>query len=324
MRALVTGATGFIGGRVAAKLVEKGWDVTALVRSPERAAGLRDIGVGLVPGDVTEPATLPGPMKRADAVFHLAAWYALGVSDRHGMYRTNVRGTEFVMDAATEAGVPRVVYCSSVVVYGPGLLSEVRDESARRPSSGFGSLYEETKWHAHEKVRERAGAGAPVLTVMPGAVYGPGDTSILGTMLRFFAKGWLVACPFQEIAYSWVHVDDLADGILLAAEKGRLGDEYILGGENETIGGLLRRVSQKTGIRAPRWSVSERLVRLSLPLGPVVGRIVGQQSGILRDGLAMMKGSWAFSSDKARREVGYAYRSIEEGIPETVEWLKAR
>lgn len=120
MRAFVTEATGFIGGRLAARLVEHGWSVTALVRSPERAGGLRKRGVSLVGGDITEPATLAGPMRKADAVFHLAAWYQLGVPDRQGMYRVNVKGTENVIDAAARAGVERLLYCSTVGIYGAG------------------------------------------------------------------------------------------------------------------------------------------------------------------------------------------------------------
>lgn len=323
MRAFVTGATGFIGGRVAAKLLERGWDVTALARTPERAAGLRALGATVVPGDVTEPATLAGPMRRADAVFHLAAWYALGVGDRHGMYRINVRGTEHALAAAAEARVERILYCSSVAALGPGEPDAVGDETRRHPGR-FGSVYEETKWQAHEKVRAAAAGGAPVVSVLPGAVYGPGDTSILATMLRLYAKGWLLACPWQEAGFSWVHVDDVAEGMLLAVEKGRLGEDYILAGENETIGGLLRRVAPATGIRPPRWSVPAPLVRAALPLGPLVGRMLGQAPGILRDGVEMMRGSWLFSSDKARRELGYAFRPIEEGVPGTVDWLRAR
>lgn len=320
MRALVTGATGFIGGHVARLLLERGWSVTCLVRSPERAAPLRDLGATLAGGDVTEPATLEGPMRRAQAVFHLAAWYALGVGDRQGMFRTNVKGTDHVLAAAREAGIERVVYCSSVAALGSLPPGEVSDETTRHHGR-FGSVYEETKWAAHERVRALGAEGAPVVTVMPGAVYGPGDPSVLGALLRLYAKGWLVACPFQDAGMSWVHVEDVAAGIVAAHDKGEEREEYVLGGDNETVGGLLRRVAALTGIRAPRFALSRRAVRLALPLGPLVARALGQEPRLLQDGLATMHGSFMASSAKAAAALGYTWRSLEEGMPPTVKWF---
>jgi nucleoside-diphosphate-sugar epimerase len=321
MRALVTGATGFIGGRLAARLVEQGFDVTALVRSPERAAPLRNRGVTLVPGDITEPESLRGPMRRADAVFHLAAWYALGVPDRTRMYQINVRGTEAVMWEAAEAGVSRIVYCSSVAALGARAEGEVADESSPHPGR-FGSTYEETKWLAHRRVRELAAEGLPVVTVLPGAVYGPGDQSILGVLLRLYAKGWLIVCPFLGAGLSWVAVDDVAQGIVAALEKGRAGEDYVLGGDNATIGELLRRLEPLTGVRAPRFGVPGWVMRAGVPLSPVIARALGQAPRIVTDGLASMKGSWMASSEKARRELGYAFRSIEEGMPQAIDWFR--
>jgi nucleoside-diphosphate-sugar epimerase len=321
VRAFVTGATGFIGGHVARRLVERGWEVTALARTPERAAPLRALGVTVVPGDVTEPSSLTGPIGKADAVFHLAAWYQLGIADRMRMFQINVRGTENVMQAAREAGVARVVHCSSVAALGTHDAGEVPDETVRH-SGRFGSVYEETKWMAQERVREMAAEGLPVVTVMPGSVYGVGDTSILGVMLRFYAKGWLVALPFQDAGVSWVRVEDVADGVAAAHDKGRIGESYILGGDNATIGELLHRLAPLTGTRAPRFAIGKRLMKLSLPFSPIVGKILRQPSGILRDGLESLSGSLEFSSEKARRELGYAFRSVEEGMPEVVAWYK--
>lgn len=321
MRAFVTGATGFIGGHVARRLAHEGHEVTALARSPDRTSGLREAGVAIVKGDVTEPQSLLGPIRRADAVFHIAAWYQLGATDRTRMYQINVKGTENVIRAATDAGVERVVYCSSVAVLGTHAPGEIPDETAVHDGR-YGSMYEEMKWMAHQRVHELVAEGAPVVTVMPGAVYGPGDSSILGVLLRFYAKGWLVALPFQDAGVSWVRVEDVADGIIAAHDKGRIGEDYILAGDNATIGNLLRRIAPITGIRAPRLKLSNRLVRLSLPLSPLVGRILRQPAGIVREGLESLSGSIEFSSEKARRELGYTFRSVEEGMPEVVEWYR--
>ena len=321
MRAFVTGATGFIGGHVARRLVESGWQVTALARSPERTGALKSLGVTVVPGDVTEPQGLPGPMARADAVFHLAAWYQLGVTDRTKMYQANVKGTENVLNAAAETGVPKIVYCSSVAVLGTHAPGEIPDETAKH-SGRFANVYEETKWQAHERVRELVAEGLPVVSVMPAAVYGPGDTSILGVLMRYYAKGWLLACPFMEAGVSWVRVEDVADGFVLAHDKGRIGEDYILGGDNATIREMLTRVAPLTGVRVPPISVGPRLMRLSMPIAPLVGRLLKQPAGIVRDGIESLSGSIEFSSEKARRELGYAFRSVEEGVPETVEWYR--
>jgi dihydroflavonol-4-reductase len=321
MRAFVTGATGFIGGHVARRLVENGWQVTVLARSPERTGALKNLGITVVPGDVTEPPSLAGPMSRADAVFHLAAWYQLGVTDRMRMFQINVKGTENVINAAADAGIERIVYCSSVAALGTHAPGEILDETARH-SGNYGSVYEETKWMAHERVRALVDEGVPVITVMPGAVYGPGDTSVLGVLMRFYAKGWLIAAPFVGAGVSWVRVEDVADGVIDAHDKGRPAEDYILGGDNSTIGEMLRRVAPLTGIRVPRIKVGRRMIQMSLPLSPLVGKILRQPPGILRDGLESLSGSLEYSSDKARRELGYTFRSVEEGVPETVEWYK--
>jgi len=295
--------------------------VTALARSPERTGALKELGVTVVPGDVTEPSSLAGPMAKADAVFHLAAWYQLGVRDRMKMFQINVKGTENVMDAAAEAEVQKIVYCSSVAALGTHEPGEIPNETHRH-SGNYGSVYEETKFLAHQRVLEFAAEDVPIVTVMPGGVYGPGDTSILGVLIRFYAKGWLLAAPFMDSGVSWVRVEDVADGVIDAHEKGRPGEDYILGGDNATIRELLRRAAPLTGVRVPRINVGKRLMRASMPLAPVVGKILKQPPGIVRDALESLSGSLEYSSDKARRELGYTFRSIEEGFPETVEWYK--
>jgi nucleoside-diphosphate-sugar epimerase len=320
MRAFLTGGTGFIGGRVARALISRGWDVVALVRSPERAGALRELGVTLVGGDITEPTTLT-PMRRCDAVFHLAAWWAIGASDRQRMYTVNVAGTENVLAEAADAGIARVVYCSSVAAIGSGKSGEIRDETARH-SGAFSSIYEETKWQAHRAAHDFAADGVPVVTVMPCAVYGPGDVSIVGMMWRYYARGWLVAFPALDSSLSWVHVDDVAEGVVLAHDKGRAGEDYLLGGDNATIGEMLTRISPHTGVRPPRFELPERLLRLSRPLGPAVSRMMRQEPRFIEESIANLRTYLMVSSAKAERELGYSWRSIEDGIPPTVEWFR--
>lgn len=321
MRAFLTGGTGFIGSHVARVLVERGWDVVALVRSPERATFLREMGATLVGGDITEPATLGAPMRRCDVVFHLAAWYAIGATDRQRMYEVNVTGTENVLTEAVEAGVGRVVVCSSVAAKGRAPEGEIIDEQTRHAGS-FASLYEETKWLGQRVAEEMAGGGLPIVIVLPGAVYGPGDPSVLGVLFRSFARGWLLAAPALDGAFSWVHMDDVAAGIVSAQERGADGEQYILGGDNATVSDLFGRVSPIVGIRPPRVRIPGWMVALGRPFGPAIARALKQEPGLMDEGLATMNGSWMASSAKAETALGYTYRSIEEGVPETIDWFK--
>lgn len=320
MRAFVTGGTGFIGGRMVERLLDDGWDVSALVRSPERAVRIRDRGATLVPGDVTEPSTFEDAMRGADAVFHLAAYYALGVSDREQMMRINVGGTEAILRAAGRASVPRIMYCSSIAALGSGPHGSVGDET-REHHGDFPSIYEESKWFAHEIALGLAKEGLPIVSVMPGAVYGPGDVSFISVLLGLYARRRLVVCSFRDAVCSWVHVDDVVDGIARAIEKAPAGETYVLGGDNESIGGLLGRVAPYTGIRPPRLWVPDWVARASMPLSPLFSRLLKQAPGAVRDGTKLLSGSIAFSSAKAERDFGYRFRPIEEGLPPYVETL---
>jgi dihydroflavonol-4-reductase len=296
------------------RLLADGWDVSALVRSPERAARIREAGATLVPGDITEPDTFIDAMKGSDAVLHLAAYYALGVSDRDQMMRVNVGGTESVLRAAGDAGTPRILYCSSIAALGSGPEGSVGDET-RAHHGDFPSLYEESKWFAHEAAQRLAGEGLPIVSVMPGAVYGPGDVSFVSVLLGLYAKHRLVVCSFRDSYASWVHVDDVVDGMARAVDKSPAGEKYVLGGDNETIGRMLDRIAPLTGIRPPRIWVPDWVNRATLPLSPLFSRILKQAPGAVREGSATLRGSIAFSSAKAERDLGYRFRSLEEGLP---------
>lgn len=323
MRAFVTGATGFIGGRLARALVARGDEITVLARDPARAAALASLpGVRVVRGDVTDRASLDAALGGHDAVFHLAAWYALGIRDRALMERINVGGTENVLSAASEAGIPRIVHCSTVAALGREKPGAVADEDVPNPGV-YGSVYEETKHAAHEIVLRFAREGAPVVLCMPGATYGPGDHSMVGVLLRLYARRILVACPFLDTGLSWVNVDDVAEGFVRAHDKGRAGEAYILGGDNETIAGMFRRIAPHTGIRAPM-RLPDWTLGAARPFGPLIAKALGQQPGLIDEGMTSLHGSWMFSSAKAERELGYSFRPIEDGVVATVKELRAR
>ena len=228
MRAFVTGGTGFIGGRVVRKLRERGDEVVALVRSSATATDLAEIGCELVEGDLGSEG--------CDSAFHVAAVYKVGIpsSEREAMRDANVRGTERVLDAAIEAGVKRIVYVSTVGIFG-NTHGKVVDESYQRDGEPFLSCYEETKYRSHEVALDRIAKGAPIVIVQPGGVYGPGDHSEIGNIIDQTRTGKLKMLMFPGTGFNLVYVDDVANGILLAYEKGEVGESYVLGGELSTM-----------------------------------------------------------------------------------------
>ncbi|HEX9712535.1 MAG TPA: NAD-dependent epimerase/dehydratase family protein [Actinomycetota bacterium] len=320
MRAFVTGATGFIGGAVARALLDDGWDLTLLVRTPSKAAELVARNAAVVLGDLADPQGLEAPMRDHDAVFHLAAWYDFGVTDHSRMERINIDGTEHVIRAAAGAGVERIVYCSSVAALGNDPAGGIGDET-KQHHGRYGSFYEQTKHRAHERVRALAAEGIGVVTVMPAAVYGPGDPSLMGLLMKLYARRLLIACPFLAAGVSMVHVSDVAHGMIRAA-RAAPGSEYILGGDNGTVKSVFERVASTTGIRPPRVSIPNVVLRASAVLGPVIGRILREEPGMVREAAATMTGSWMFTSARAQRDLGYSYRPVEEGIPPMVAGLR--
>jgi nucleoside-diphosphate-sugar epimerase len=320
VRAFLTGGTGFIGGRVARKLRARGDDVSALVRSPEKASDLRELDCELVEGDLSSTEAIRQGAEGADAVIHAGAVYKVGVpsSEFEGMYDANVHGTERVLDAAVAAGVDRVVYLSTVNVFG-NTHGRVVDEDYRRDESdGFLSCYDETKYRAHEVALDRVGKGAPVVIVQPGGVYGPGDHSEVGNMITQTAKGKLRMKAFPETGLNLVHVDDVADGILLALDGGEVGESYVLGGEISTMGDLVDKVADLSGQKPPRLTLPPLMAKLSAPLGPIVGPAMGFPPNLREAIKATHDVTYWAKDDKARRELGYSPRDMDTGLRQTL------
>lgn len=317
VRAFVTGGTGFVGGHLVRRLRERGHEVVALVRSPDKARRLQESGCELLGGTLS--TAMADGMRGCDAVFHVAAMYKVGIprSERPAMYEANVRGTARVIDAATEAGVPRTVYVSTIGAFG-NTRGEVVDETYRHPGYGYLSYYEETKVLAHRVAEERMAAGAPVVIVQPGGVYGPGDRSDLGTLIDRIRKGKLPFKVFPESGFNWVHVDDVAEGTLLAHEGGRTGESYVLGGELGTLGDMIDAVAAASGVRPPRRTLPGWAVKAGIPFGPVVGRAMGVGPN-LAESIRAADGVTYWATDaKARRELGYSPRGLATGVRETL------
>lgn len=311
MKAFVTGATGFVGGRLAAWLRKRGDEVVALVRDPGKAGRLRELGCTIVEGDLSSRPALAAAMEGCDAVFHVAAIYRNGVprSKRDELFAANVTGTENALDAAVDAGVGRIVYVSSNVAFGD-TRGEVVDETYEPPAGQYVSLYHETKALAHRAARDRIAQGAPIVIVQPGGIYGPGDHTEIGGMLERGVRGKVVVLPFGGVGLNWVFVDDLVEGILLAHDRGRVGESYVLGGEIGTLRHAVEKSFAAGGHRARIVPVPTWVVRLATPLGPLLGLSIADLVSA-SDGVTY----WG-RDDKARRELGYAPRDLESGLRE--------
>ena len=321
MKVFLTGGTGFIGGEAARQLRERGEEVVCLVRSPEKATKLRELGCELTRGDLADDAALRQGMAGCYAVVHAAAMYEIGIpaKQRPAMWEANVAGTERVMKAALEEKVPRVVYVSTVGIFG-NTRKQVVDESYENPETDFTSYYEETKLEAHKRVQRMIDEqGLPAIVVQPGGVYGPGDTSQVADLLEQFFAGKLPLLPFPELGICMSHVEDIAGGILLALDKGKLGETYVISGPATTMREAIETVARISGRKAPKRALPTGLMKAMTPLGPLVGKVMGQPPN-LREIITSADGVtfWA-SYEKAQRELGYSPRGMEEGLRQTLE-----
>lgn len=319
MRVFLTGGTGFIGGEVARRLRARDDQVRVLVRDPGRARRLEELGCELVRGHVVDGEAVGRGLAGCEAAIHGAAIYEVGVpASRHAaMWETNVRGTETVLRAALEAGTQKVLYISTVATFG-NTAGAVVDEEYGHPGDSYTSFYEETKVRAHEVARGLIGEGLPCVIVQPGMVYGPGDRSDLGRLLDRFREGKLPALPFPGLGGNIVHRDDVAEGILLALDAGRPGEAYVLGGELGTMRDLIETAGRVSGRRPPRLVLPTWIVKAIAPLGPLLGPALGFPPN-LREAIRSADGVtfWA-RDDKARGELGYRPRGLEQGLRDTL------
>jgi dihydroflavonol-4-reductase len=317
MKVFLTGGTGFIGGQVARQLTDAGHQIVALVRSPEKADRLRAVGAEIVAGDLSSAQAIADAAAGCDAAIHSAAIYRIGVSpaEANELHRVNVEGTRNALEGLVQAGVPRILYISTVGVFGD-TRGQVVDESYQRDTSrGFLSAYDETKYAAHQIALNQIAAGAPVLMVQPAGVYGPRDHSELGATLVRAAEGKLPVTAFPDLTVSMVHVDDVASGIILALEKGKIGESYILSGEPATMEDLVVQAAAIGGSKPPRFKLPTAILRGLAPAGGLIGPAFGMPRNI-RELISASDGvTYLASHAKATRELGYQPRALADGLP---------
>ncbi len=324
-KTLVTGATGFVGAAVARKLLARGEEIRLLTRANSDRSNLDGLDAEIVTGDLTDPSTLPAAVQGCATVYHVAADYRLWVRDPSVLYRANVDGSVALIRAAADAGASRIVYTSSVAALGIPKDRTPGDEETPVSVDDMVGHYKRSKFLAEEAVRRLADGGAPVVIVSPSTPVGPRDIkpTPTGRVILDAARGKIPA--FVDTGLNVVHVDDVAEGHLLAAEKGEIGRRYVLGGENLSLREILTEIARLTGRRPPK----VRLPRA--PLFPVAwgaeawARMTnGGEPMVTVDALRMARKWMWFSSDRAERELGYTHRPATEALADALAWFRER
>jgi nucleoside-diphosphate-sugar epimerase len=317
MKYFITGATGFIGGVVARQLVEAGHEVIAVVRTPAKAQELAKLGIKLSPGDVTDKESLRAPMTGVDGVFHIAGWYKLGTRDKSGGEKVNIQGTRNVLDVMKELHIPKGVYTSTLAI-NSDTHGKAVDESYHFSGQHL-SEYDRTKAESHKIAQEFIRDGLPLVIVCPGLVYGPGDTSTVRTNLIQFLQRKLPMMPART-SFCWAHVEDTARAHLLAMEKGRIGETYLICGEVYAFSNAMKLAQELTGIPAPGIIAPPGLVKAMSGMMGVVEKVISLPETYTAEGLRIIAGiTYIADNSKARRELGFDPRPLKVGLKETLE-----
>jgi dihydroflavonol-4-reductase len=322
--ALVTGATGFVGSAVLRALLRRSQPVRALVRPTSSRHLLEGLPVEIVAGDLADPASCRGALRGCDTLFHVAADYRLWVPQPDAMYRTNVVGTRRLLLEAAEVGVSRIVYTSSVATLGLRADRLPSDETTPATLADMIGHYKRSKFLAEKAVRELiAEAGLPVVIVNPSAPVGPADArpTPTGRVLLEAARGRIPA--YVDTGLNLVHVDDVAEGHLRALARGRVGERYILGGENLPLAEMLALIAHLVGRRPPRLRVpSGALLPLAFIAEAMAHMGIGGEPLVTADGIRMARKPMYFTSAKAERELGYRSRPAVEGLRDAIDWYR--
>ncbi len=321
---LLTGATGFVGSAVARTLLARGHRLRLLARPRSDRRNLQGLDAEIVEGDLADPASLTAAVHGCRFVLHVAADYRLWVPDPVAMNRVNVAGSQALLLAATAAGVERIVYCSSVAALGLVGDGSISDETTPIHADRIVGAYKRSK-HAAEQavlalVRDR---DVPAVIVNPSTPIGPRDIkpTPTGKMIADAAAGRMPA--YVETGLNVVHVDDVAEGHVLALERGRIGERYILGGEDMLLRDIFGQISRLVGRAPPRIRLHPSVLT-PLAIGcELAARATGWTPIVSRDTLAMARKKMFFSSAKARAELGYAPRPASEAIADAVAWFRS-
>jgi dihydroflavonol-4-reductase len=324
VKTLVTGASGFLGSAVCRRLVAAGHAVRALVREGSPRRNFEGVQVEFATGDLTDPASLPPAIAGCDALFHVAADYRLWARNPADLYRTNVDGTRALILAALDAGVTRIVYTSSVAALGINRDRTPADENTPVSLADMIGDYKRSKFLAEQAVRELIESRrAPVVIVNPSTPVGPRDIrpTPTGRMIVDMMRRKLPA--YVDTGLNIVHVDDVAEGHLLAFGRGKVGERYVLGGEDMTLREILGTIAEQAGVPAPKVRLPHGLVLPVAWISERIADVTGREPLATVDGVRMARKFMWFSSAKAVRELGYKARPARAGLVDAVAWFRA-
>lgn len=320
--ALVTGATGFVGSAVARRLLAEGFELRLLSRKNSDRRNVDGLDATVVVGDLTDTASLQRAVEGCDAVFHVAADYRLWAPNPDELYQANVDGSRTLVAAAHAAGVARIVYTSSVAVLGIPKNGTPGDERTPVTVADMVGHYKRSKFLAEEAVRELAAQGAPVVIVNPSTPIGPRDVkpTPTGRVVRDAAAGRMPA--FVDTGLNVAHVDDVAEGHLLAYRKGKLGERYVLGGDDMSLREILATIADIAGRRAPKIQLPHAAVMPVAYFAEALSRFTGRAPVATVEEIRMSKKRMYFSCAKAKRELGYAPRPARAALEDAVRWFR--
>ncbi len=321
-KVLVTGAGGFVGSAVARALVQRGHAVRAIVRSSSPTKHLNGFDLEFVRGDLRDAASVRQAMNGVRYLFHVAADYRLWARDPEEIVQNNVLGTRCVMEEARRAGVERIVYTSSVATLKCGQNGDAGNEEGPLDQAQAIGAYKHSKVVAERLVEAMVAEGLPAVIVNPSTPIGPSDVkpTPTGRMILQAALGRMPA--FLDTGLNMVHVDDVAAGHIAAFERGRIGERYILGGQNASLAEILATVANECGRRPPRIKIPRAAAVSIAVVAEAIARRNGREPLVTRDGVRMAKNRMFFTAAKAERELGYRARPYAEAVRDAIEWFR--
>ena len=322
MTTLVTGAAGFLGSHVARQLVARGDDVRVLLRASSTNRAIADLSLEYVTGDLRDPASLNRAMKGVKRVFHVAADYRLWARRSREIYDSNVGGTKNLLAAAKRAGVEQLIYTSTVATIAvdrPKLPNEFTDAKLDE----MVGHYKRSKWMAEREVLNAAKNGLPVIVAMPTTPVGPWDwkPTPTGKIILDFLNGKMPG--YVETGLNFVGVEECAAGHLLLAEKGKVGERYLLGGENLTLKAMLDMLAKITGLRAPSLKIPHGLALGVAYANTVFSRLLGREPGIPIEGVKIAHHMMFVDCSRAQRELGFKAGPVAAALERAVRWYEA-
>jgi dihydroflavonol-4-reductase len=321
VNSLVTGATGFLGSHVARQLLARGEQVRVLARPHNDRRALEGSGAEIVEGDLRDAASLDRAVAGTSRIFHVAADYRLWAPDPREIYESNVTGTRNLLEAARRAGVERFIYTSTVATVAVDR-PELPTEATQSSLDEMIGHYKRSKWLAEKEVLDAAKGGFPAVVVMPTTPVGPGDwkPTPTGKIILDFLKGKMPG--YVETGLNFVGVEDAAAGHLLAAEKGKLGERYLIGAENLTLKQLLDILARITGRPAPRLRIPHSVALAAAYADTLISRMRGRAPQIPVEGVKIARHTMFVDCSRAHRELGFVAGPVAAALERAVQWYE--